>query len=250
MTKLDQQAAELGFTIKKGPTRFSGYVLKRLIKRAPETSKRKATAIDEIIDENEELQLDEYESQVDEYPLGSDFRASLSDIENYLEDLAADISAGRVKQSDDDDAEPEVETGAKVVKVKPPSRQTLAVALRSHSDRKEIKKLMKSAKVSDQSGGKTLQDLILEEKSYQSRKRYEAEQAWRTNIDSVRDPWHEQEYNEAFNLFRDGERDRREWLASIERENAAFIPPDPTGYDTPKPASGFQVTSKRRRKSI
>ena len=41
------------------------------------------------------------QSSFDEYPLGNDFRASLSDIEDYLENLASDIAAGRVKQSDD-----------------------------------------------------------------------------------------------------------------------------------------------------
>jgi hypothetical protein len=121
MTKLDEQAAELGFKIKKGPTKFSGYILINLT-----------------------------HDDLDEHPLGDDFRASLSDIEDYLESYAADIAAGRVKAAtdDDDEVEAEVETGIKRPKVKPPAPATISKALRGHEHAAEIKAMAKSAKVS------------------------------------------------------------------------------------------------------
>jgi hypothetical protein len=220
MTKLDDKARELGFTIKKGPTRFSGYILKRLnvIKRsaAAKSNRARKATIDDEIDDFDEM-IDDKELQIDEYPLGTDYKWSLAYIEDYLENYAADVSAGRVKASDDDDAEPEIETGVKRPKVKPPAPATINKALRGRADAKEIRAMMKSAKVSDPTG-KTLHDLQIEERAYQARKRHAIEQAWRTNLDSIRDPWHELDYDEAFNLYRDGERDRREWLQSIERE--------------------------------
>ena len=252
MTQLEDKARELGFQIKKGPTRFSGYLLKRLIKRSAAAKisnrARKAT-IDDEVDDFDEI-IDDTELQIDEYPIGTDFKWSLSDIENYLESYASDIAAGRVKPSDDDDAEEEVETGNKVAKVKPPSPQALAAALREHSDAKEIKALMKSAKVSDQQSGPTLQDLVFEERAYQSRKRQKAEQAWKTNIDSIKDPLTKWERDWQVNNYRDPEKDRAEWLAAIERENASFLAPE-TGDDyAPKPAVGFKVVSKGRRKVV
>ena len=77
------------------------------------------------------------ELQIDEYPLGTDYKWSLADIEDYLENLCQrHRSRTSLKHPDEDDAEPEVETSAKVAKVKPPSlAMTLAVALRGHSDR-------------------------------------------------------------------------------------------------------------------
>jgi hypothetical protein len=133
--------------------------------------------------------------------------------------------------------------------VKPPAPATIKHALSDHADAKEIRALMKSARVSDQQSGPTLQDLIFEERSYQSRKRHEAEQAWKTNIDSIKDPLREHERDWQVNCFRNPEKDRAAWLAAIERENAAFIPPETVGYEAPKPASGFQVVSKGRRKA-
>lgn len=68
MTKLDDKAQELGFKIKKGPTRFAGYVL-----------------------------IDKRDPDEESFPLGDDFSASLADVEDFLETIADDIAAGRVK---------------------------------------------------------------------------------------------------------------------------------------------------------
>jgi hypothetical protein len=254
MTKLEDTARELGFTIKKGPTKFSGYILKRLnvTKRsaAAKSSNGARKATIDLDDEELQDQIDDegLGQQVDEFPLGTDFKWSLADIEDYLESHATDVSAGRVKASDDDGAEPEVETSNKVAKVKPPSPQKLAASLRNHADAAEIKAMMKSANVSVPQGP-TLQDLIFEERAYQARKRYEAEQAWKTNIDSIRDPMTERERQWELNNFRNPEKDRTAWLASIERENAAFLSPETGDNYAPKPSTGFKVASKGRRKA-
>jgi hypothetical protein len=248
MTKLDDKARELGFAIKRGPTRFGGYTLKRLNvakQAAAKNNRARKETVDHLIDDDE-LHIDEYDLQLDEYPIGSDYKWGLAYIEDWLDAHAADIAAGRVKASDDDDAEPEVETSVKLAKVKPPAAATINKALRGHEHASEIRAMAKSAKVSDPTGP-TLQDLMFEERARESRKRHAIEEKWKTNLDSIRDPWHEQDYDEAFNLYRDGERDRRNWLHSIEKENAAFLRPEAGGYDTPKPATGFQVVSKRRR---
>jgi hypothetical protein len=111
---LNEKAVELGFQIKKLPKRGSGYVL-----------------------------VNKSHQDIDEFPLGSDFSASRADVENFLEDFASDIGAGRVKPSDEDDAEPEVETSAKLKKVRPPSPQRLAASLCGHADAAEIKAIAK-----------------------------------------------------------------------------------------------------------
>jgi hypothetical protein len=245
MTKLEDKARELGFQIKKGPTKFSGYLLKRLnvSKQAAETKSnraRKAT-VDYLIDDDE-LQVDEYELQIDEYPIGSDYKWGLAYIEDWLDAHAADIAAGRVKASDDGDAEPEVETGVKRPKVKPPAPASISKALRDHSDAKEIKELMKCAKVSDPTGPKTLHDLQIEVRAHQSRQNYNP--AW--NIVAG----HEiHEGDEA-----DGGRALREYLAEVERENRNSPPPDPNwspeaAMPMPTDMSDVQVVKVKRRVS-
>jgi hypothetical protein len=119
-----------------------------------------------------------------------------------------------------------------------------------HESAAEIKALTKSAKVADQQSGPTLQDLMFEERARESRKRHAMEQAWKTNLDSIRDPTTESDRDWALNCFRDPEKDRRDWLQSIERENAAFLAPETGGDYAPKPATGFQVVSKGRRRSF
>ena len=167
----------------------------------------------------------------------------------FSNSYASDIAAGRVRQSDDADAEPEVETGVKRPKVRPPAPATIKTALRGHTDAKEIKALMKSAEVSDPTG-KTLHDLQIEERAYQARKRHAIEEAWKTNLDSRYDPMSENERYFLRDMFVDPDKAHQQELERIKRENAAFIPPDTVGYEAPKPATGFQVVSKRRRKSV
>jgi hypothetical protein len=212
---IHDKARELGFIIKKGPTKFSGYVLKRL---ATEVSKktanhvkraRKATIDDEIIDDEEP------QSHVDDYPLGDDYRASLADIEDYLESYADDVAAGRVKASDEDDAEPEIEISVKLQKVKPPSPQKLAASLRGRADAAEIQAMMKSAKVDI----KITTDIKFEQRALQSRENHKRNWQHRINPDGRHDRNEHDEQND---------RDLREYLADVEREHRNFIPPDPT----------------------
>jgi hypothetical protein len=260
VTKLDKQAAELGYSYRRGIKPGAGYnivddisgdmplgddyttplkAVKEYFDNIGKQLKAKAKAPGYSFERDCDEDRDGYvlvEDSTGEIVLGDGYTATLRDIRAFLDNVASDLDA-------------EVETSAKVAKVKLPSRQKLAAALRSHSDAKEIKELMKSAKVADPTGP-TLQDLMFEERARESRKRHAIEEKWKTNLDSVRDPWHEQDYDEAFNLFRDGERDRREWLQSIERENAAFLAPETGGYDAPKPATGFKVVSKGRRKVV
>ena len=251
MSALDDKARELGFKIKKGPTKFSGHILQRLNvakQSTPETNWARKETVDHLVDDDE-LRLDEFESQVDEYPLGSDFKWSLAEIEDYLESVAADIAAGRVKPTDEDDAEPEVETSAKLAKVKPPSRQERADALRGHDAAAEIRAMARSAKVADQSG-KTWHDLIIEQRAVEARRHYAIEQAWRTNLDSRYDPMGEDDRYFIADMFIDPEKVHQQELERIRREDGAFIPPEPDGYATPKPATGFQVERKGRRKPV
>jgi hypothetical protein len=216
MSTIHDKAHELGYTLKKGPTKFSGYVLKRQDVKATkriETKRAKKESLDELDDVIADDESQEEESQQDVYPLGDDFRASLSDIEDFLENLASDIAAGRVKASDDDDPEPEVET-IKLAKIKPPSKRKLATALRGHEHAAEIKTMAKSAKVS--APNSAMHDLQFEQRALKSRLEFNP------NWNQVRG--HQiNEYDET-----DRGRDLREYLAEVERENRNLIPPDPT----------------------
>jgi hypothetical protein len=133
MTILEETARELGFKISKLPKRGSGYVLKN-------------TCHDDI----------------DEFPLGDDFSASLSDVEDYLERRAADIAAGRVKPSNDADAEPEVETSIDLAKLKPASPAAMHKSLGGHENASEIKPLVGNAKAATPKPTVTLHDLNLQ----------------------------------------------------------------------------------------
>jgi hypothetical protein len=121
INSLRAKATELGFSFKKGAGKFAGYVL-----------------------------TNERHDDLNEKPLGSDFSASLSDIADFLETFASDINAGRVKESDEPDAEPEVEISATVATVKPPSPQKLAASLRGHESADEIKAMTKAPKQTKQ----------------------------------------------------------------------------------------------------
>jgi hypothetical protein len=273
MSKLDDTARELGFKIKKGPTKFAGYVL---IDNADEES----------------------------YPLGDDFSASLADVESYLESYADDIAAGRVKPSDDDDAEPEVETF--VSKVKPLSPAKLHSSLRNHEAADQIKEAIrerpphqtkqqvhdrealdyllwvvndprasgafyKQSKALQEAHWKklrlaleadekakaaklpkstiTIQDLDREERARQTRKFHKINEKFRTNLDSIRDPMTEDDRDFALDLFRNPEKDRADLLRSIERENAAFLSPEAgPDYAAPTPSTGFARVSIGRRR--
>jgi hypothetical protein len=240
MTKLDDKARELGFTIKKGPTKFSGYILKRLnvAKQAAAKSNRaRKGTVDHLIDD-EELAIAEYESQVDEYPIGSDYKWSLAEIEDYLESIAADIAAGRVKQDDDSD-EPEVETGVKRPKVKPPAPATISKALRGHESADEIRAMAKSAKVADQQSGPTLHDLNLEVRALKSRDEFNPN--W-NNIGG-------HEYNEHDEK---DDRDLKQYLEDEKRIRENFekysAPEKGTpDFAAPKAATRFEVAKIGRR---
>jgi hypothetical protein len=240
MTKLDDKARELGFTIKKGPTKFSGYILKRLnvSKQAAETKSnraRKAT-VDHLIDDDE-LQIDEYELQVDEYPIGSDYKWGLADIEDWLDAHAADIAAGRVKASDDDDAKPEIEIGVKRPKLKPASPAAMRKSLGGHEHAGEIKPLVGNAKAATPKPTVTLHDLNLEVRALKSRDEHKPN--WH-NPDGLHD---RNEHDE------NDDRDLREYLKDVERRNKSFLAPEPDAPDfaTPKATAAAQVVVVKRR---
>jgi hypothetical protein len=217
MTKLDDKAREIGLAIQKGPTKYSGHRLKRLNvpkQAAVKSNQARKDTVDHLIDDDEALQ-DEYDSQIDEFPIGSDFKWSLAEIEDWLDAYAADIAAGRVKASDEDDAEPEVETSAKLAKVKPPSKQKLGAALRRHEHAAEIRAMAKSAKVVVQQSVPTLHDLNLEVRALKSREAFDPN--W-TDVGG-------HTINE--NDEADGGHALREYRESVERENRNLIPPDP-----------------------
>ena len=280
INSLRAKATELGFSFKKGAGQFAGYVL-----------------------------TNERHDDIDEKPLGSDFSASLPDIEDFLEDFAGDISAGRVKPSDEPDDEAEVETSADVAKVKPPSPQKLTAALRGHDHAAEIKALTKApqqnkqdvhdrealdhllwvvndprasgafyrqskatqdahweklrlalARYENAKAAKlpkstiTFQDLEREERARQARKFHKMNEAFRTNLDSIRDPMSEQDRDFALDMFRDPDRDDQMRLDAIDRESAAFIPPEAgPDYAAPTPSTGFaraSIGKRRRAKSV
>ena len=237
MKELQNKAAELGFTIKKGPTKFSGYILKRLNvpkQSAPETKRARKETIDHLIDNEEELQQ-EYELQVDEYPLGSDYKWSLADIEDYLESVASDIAAGRIKPSDDDDAEPEVEINLE--KVKPASSADMRESLGGHENANQIKPLVGNAKAVTPKPTVTLHDLNLEVRALKSR-------------DEFNPNWNDVGgHNVNENDEADGGHALREYRESVERENRNLIPPDKgtPDFTAPKAATTFVVTSKKCR---
>jgi hypothetical protein len=210
ITSLRAKATELGFSFKKGAGQFAGYVL-----------------------------TNERHDDIDEKPLGSDFSASLADIADFLEDFADDIAAGKVKPSDDDDAEPEVETGANgVPKIKPPSPQKLAAALRGHADASEIKAMMKSANVAIRP---TL-DIKFEQRALHSREDHKLNWQRKINPDGLHD---RNEHDEA------DDRALREYLKDVERQNKSFLAPeqDAPDFATPKAAVAAQVVMVRRRVS-
>jgi hypothetical protein len=234
MKELQDKARELGFIIKKGPTKFSGYILKLInVPKRPAAETNSIQARKATIDEA----TDDEELQIDAFPVGDDYKASLADIEDYLESYAADIAAGRVKQSDEDNAEAEVETSANVPKVKPPSRQRLHAMLNGREDAAEIKALAKSANV-DLKPTVTLHDLNREVRALKSR----------TEFDPKWNSTGHHDINE--NDEDDGGRALREYLAEVERQNRNCPPPDKGTPDfaAPKAATGFEVATIGKRR--
>jgi hypothetical protein len=217
MTNIDSlraKATELGFSFKKGAGQFAGYVL-----------------------------TNERHDDLDEKPLRSDFTASLADVEDFLEDFSADISAGRIKESDEPDADAEVETSTNVPKVKPPSPQKLAAALRGHESAAEIKALTKSAKVSDQQSGPTLQDAMFEQRALKSRLEHKLNGHRNINPDGLHDRnEHDEENDRELKKFLEDERRIRENFEKYSAPEKGT--PD---FAAPKAATGFEVATIGRR---
>jgi hypothetical protein len=206
-------------------------------RRKRKAIERARATVDYLIDDDE-LQADEYELQIDEYPIGSDFKWGLAYIEDWLDAHAADIAAGRVKASDDDDAEPEVET-SKLAKVRPPAPATISKALRGRADAAEIKAMMRSAKVEV----KPTTDIKFEVRALQSREGFNPN--WNDIGGHTID-----EHDEAT-----GGRDLKEYLEEEKRKRESFekylaLDKAAPSYDTPKAATAFTTTVVTRRVKI
>jgi hypothetical protein len=94
----------------------------------------------------------------------------------------------------------------------------------------------------------TIQDLERDERPRQARKFHKMNEKFRTSLDSIHDPMRERERDWEVNNFRNPEKDRSDWLQSIERDNAAFLAPEAgPDYAAPTPSSGFARTTVKRR---
>ena len=258
ITKLDKLATELGYTYRRGIKPGAGYnvvddisgdtvlgdddytaslkAVKEYLDNVAKQLKAKAKALGYSYERDDDEDREGYvllEDNTGDIVLGDGYSATLKDIRAFLDSAADDLG---------------VDVEVTKAKVEPPSREDIAESLRGHHAAKEIRAMMKSAKVADQSGRLTLHDLIMEDQRREARKRSEIEQRWKTNRDSLHDQMPAREREWVVNCFENPEKDHANYMAAIEREEAAFIPPDIDGYATPKPATGFQVVSKGRKR--
>ena len=217
VTKLDEQAAELGYCYRRGIQRGAGYIVADDISGdMPFGEKYTAPlkAVKEYLDnvakqlkakalgysyERDFEDRDGYvliEDATGEIVLGDGYTATLKDIRAFLDNVANDLGV-------------EVEVVTKRPKVKPPSPQKLAAALRGHADAKEIKAMAKSANV-NLKPKITSHDLNLEVRALKSRDEHKPN--W-INPDGLHD---RNEHDEA------DDRDLREYLKDVERQNKSF----------------------------
>jgi hypothetical protein len=249
VTKLDKQAAELGYSYRRGIKPGSGYNLtddisgdkvlgdddytaslkavKEFLDTVAKQLRAKAKQLGYSYERDDDEDRDGYvliDDSTGEIALGDGYTATLKDIRAFLDNVAADLGV-------------EVEI-TKLPKIGPPSQKDISKALRGHELAAEIKAMTKSAKVADPSGP-TL-DLKFEQRALKSREEFKPN-------------WNDiggHEYNE--NDEADGGRELKQYVEDEKRKLEIFeknFAPDKAtpGFDTPKAVTGFVVTSKKCR---
>jgi hypothetical protein len=247
VTKLDKQAAELGFSYRRGIQRGAGYIIvdeisgetplgddytatlkaiKEFLDNVFKQLKDKAKALGFSYEQDSE-DRDGYvliDDSTGEIVLGDGYTATLKDTREYIDSAANDL-----------DVEVEV---TKLKKVKPPAPATISKALRGHQHAAEIRAMAKSAKVADQSGP-TLHDIKLEVRALQSR------ESFNPNWNDI--GGHEiNEHDEA------DDRDLKQFLEDEKRKRESFekyLAPDKSepAFTTPTATAAPQVVLVKRR---
>ena len=240
VTKLDQQAAELGFSYRQGSKRGAGYnviddisgdtvlgdddftaplkAVKEYFDTIAKQLKAKAKQLGfSYVQDSEDR---------DVYVLTEDSTGDTLLVSETLKDIRAFLDSA----ASDLDVEVEI---TKLPKIAPPSKKDINKALQGNEHADEIRAMAKSANVDV----KPTVDLNFEVRAHQSRQNYN------THWNDI--GGHEiNEHDEA-----DGGRTAREYLEEVERQNRNCPPPDKDtpSYDTPKAATGFVTTSINRR---
>jgi hypothetical protein len=245
VTKLAKTAAELGYSYRRGIKPGAGYNLvddisgdmplgdddysaslksiKEYLDTIAKQLKAKAKELGYSYARDDDEDRDGYvviEDSTDEIVLGDGYTATLKDIRAFLDNVASDLGV-------------EVEI-TKLPKIAPPSRKDINKALRGHEHDDEIRAMAKSTKVEPP---KPMVDLKFEVRAHQSRQSFDPN--W-NNPDGLHD---RNEHDE------DDDRDLREYLEDVERQNKSFLAPEKEAPDfsTPKAATGFATTSIKRR---
>jgi hypothetical protein len=243
VTKLDKQAAELGYKYRRGIQRGAGYIVIDEISGETVLGGDDFTATLKSVKEyfdgiGRELKVKakalgysfaQDSEDIDAYVLTEDSTGDTLLVSETLKDIRAFIDSA----ASDLDVEIEI---TKLPKIEPPSRKDINEALCGHEHADEIRAMQKSAKVADPSG-QTWQDLQFEVRALKSREEFKPN--WH-NPDGLHD---RNEHDE------EDDRDLREYLKDVERQDKNFLAPDKDepAYDTPKAPAVAAVVSITRR---